>query len=52
MLKKTFTIEILYEADKEYEMGNEIKEAVENLMDYSDVIQGYEVNISLEDNQW
>jgi len=38
MLKKTFIVEILYEADKEYEMGNEIHEAIENLLDYSDVI--------------
>ena len=51
MLKKTFIVEINYEADKEYTMGNEIKEAVENLMDYSNVIQDYEVNIERIENQ-
>ena len=52
MLKKTFTIEILYEADKEYTMDEEIKSCVENLLDYSDVIEGYEVGIREMKNVW
>ena len=45
MYKKTYTVEILYNSDKEYELGENIYEAVESLMDYSDVITGYEINI-------
>lgn len=49
--KKTFIVEISYDADKEYTMGEEIQSAIENLMDYSDVIEGYEVNIEEFENQ-
>lgn len=50
--KKTYTVEILFCADKEYELGENIYEAIDNTMDYSDVISGYEINIESVGNVW
>lgn len=52
MYKKTYTIEILFEADQCYELAEHIHECISNTLDYSDSISGYDINIQLEDNIW